>query len=285
MATLSLQPHYSTLRFRIFHLSSFNLKAVPRFSRQIYGKRVRVSTSISRGNAKIRGRFGGLSVSCFSKMDAEIEKVSSEEQEEEEEERPPFDINLAVILAGFAFEAYTTPPENIGRREIDAADCKTVYLSGSFVREIYDGQLFIKLKKGFDFPAMDPWGTSDPYVVMQLDGQVVKSKTKWGTKEPTWNEDLTFNIKLPPSKYIQETCMKCWWSWKEWEVEAGCSLRYTSLALLLQCIYVYIGEYFPVSKRMVQCPFELGSYHARITYIEVLKNVRLCIYWRIFPFL
>ncbi|KAH1096254.1 hypothetical protein J1N35_013175 [Gossypium stocksii] len=203
MATLSLQPHYSPLRFRRFHLSSFNLKAVPRFSRQIFGKRVRVSTSISRGNAKIRGSFGGLSVSCFSKMDAEIEKVSSEEKQEEEEERPPFDINLAVILAGFAFEAYTTPPENIGRREIDAADCKTVYLSGSFVREIYDGQLFIKLKKGFDFPAMDPWGTSDPYVVMQLDGQVVKSKTKWGTKEPTWNEDLTFNIKLPPSKYIQ----------------------------------------------------------------------------------
>ncbi|TYJ45097.1 hypothetical protein E1A91_A02G032000v1 [Gossypium mustelinum] len=203
MATLSLQPHYSPLRFRRFHLSSFNLKAVPRFSRQIYGKGIRVSTSISRGNAKIRGRFGGLSVSCFSKMDAEIEKVSSEQKEEEEEERPPFDINLAVILAGFAFEAYTTPPENIGRREIDAADCKTVYLSGSFVREIYDGQLFIKLKKGFDFPAMDPWGTSDPYVVMELDGQVVKSKTKWGTKEPTWNEDLTFNIKLPPSKYIQ----------------------------------------------------------------------------------
>ena len=27
----------------------------------------------------------------------------------EEVERPPFDINLAVILAGFAFEAYTTP--------------------------------------------------------------------------------------------------------------------------------------------------------------------------------
>ncbi|XWS44588.1 hypothetical protein CRYUN_Cryun15aG0059900 [Craigia yunnanensis] len=38
---------------------------------------------------------------------------------------------------------------------------------------------------------------------MQLDGQVVKSKTKCGTKKPTWNEDLTFNIKLPPSKYIQ----------------------------------------------------------------------------------
>jgi len=27
----------------------------------------------------------------------------------------------------------------------------------SFVREIYDGQLFIKLKRGFEFPALDPW--------------------------------------------------------------------------------------------------------------------------------
>lgn len=34
---------------------------------------------------------------------------TTEEEEEEEERRPSFDINLAVILAGFAFEAYTTP--------------------------------------------------------------------------------------------------------------------------------------------------------------------------------
>ncbi|KAK9180103.1 hypothetical protein WN943_029310 [Citrus x changshan-huyou] len=26
-----------------------------------------------------------------------------------------------------------------------------------FVREVYNGQLFIKLKKGFNLPAMDPW--------------------------------------------------------------------------------------------------------------------------------
>jgi hypothetical protein len=31
------------------------------------------------------------------------------------------------------------------------------YTRRSFVREIYDGQLFIKLKKGLDLPAMDPW--------------------------------------------------------------------------------------------------------------------------------
>ncbi|WRX21812.1 hypothetical protein QQP08_014299 [Theobroma cacao] len=126
MATLSLQPHYSPLQFRRFRLSNFHLKVVPRFSRQFYGKKVRF-LSTSRGNVIVRGRDGVLSISCFSKTNAEIEKVSSEEKKDEE--RPPLDINLAVILAGFAFEAYTSPPENIGRREIDAADCKTVYLS------------------------------------------------------------------------------------------------------------------------------------------------------------
>ncbi|KAH9681503.1 C2 domain-containing protein [Citrus sinensis] len=105
------------------------------------------------------------SVCCFCKTkDAEIDKVEDKEQDE----RPPFDINLAVILAGFAFEAYITPSESVGRKEVDAAGCKIV----SFVREIYDGQLFIKLKKGFNLPAMDPWGTSDPYVIMELDGQI-----------------------------------------------------------------------------------------------------------------
>ncbi|XP_061986777.1 uncharacterized protein LOC133705534 isoform X3 [Populus nigra] len=57
------------------------------------------------------------------------------------------------------------------------------------LREIYDGQLFIKLKKGFDFPALDPW--------------VLKSKVKWGKKEPTWDKDFTINVKLPLTKNLQ----------------------------------------------------------------------------------
>nr|GEW90580.1 C2 calcium-dependent membrane targeting [Tanacetum cinerariifolium] len=93
--------------------------------------------------------------------------------------------------------------ENVGKSQVDAAGCQTVILSESFLREIYDGQLFVKVNKGYDFPAMDPWGTSDPYVVLQLDSQVVKSKTKWGTKEPTWNEELTLYIKLPPTNSLQ----------------------------------------------------------------------------------
>ncbi|XP_042403408.1 uncharacterized protein LOC121992867 isoform X1 [Zingiber officinale] len=120
-----------------------------------------------------------------------------------EEERPSFDLNLAVILAGFAFESYRNPPDDVGWREVDATDCQTVFLSEKFVREIYDGQLQVKLKKGVNFPAMDPWGTSDPYVVLQLDGQVVKSKVKWASKDPIWNENLTLNLKKVSGKTLQ----------------------------------------------------------------------------------
>ncbi|KAM3356788.1 hypothetical protein P3S68_023502 [Capsicum galapagoense] len=150
-------------------------------------------------------KFGAKdSFFCCCKASGEILPLSSAQKEEiESEERPPFDINLAVILAGFAFEAYTSPPDKVGRQEVDGANCKTIFLSEPFVREIYDGQLFIKLKKGLNLPAMDLWGTSDPYVVLQLDSQVVKSKVKWGTKEPTWNEEFALNIKQPPLYDLQ----------------------------------------------------------------------------------
>ncbi|KAI9078782.1 hypothetical protein K1719_039240 [Acacia pycnantha] len=170
----------------------------PQFSRLFpayFPRNVRLFSSS--GYAKARNE--AYRICCSSKVGSEIERSSIQN----DDERPPFDINLAVVLAGFAFEAYTTPPENMGRREVDAADCKTIYLSEQFVSEIYDGQLSVKLKKGFDFPAMDPWGTSDPYVVMQLDSQTAKSKIKWGTKEPTWNEEFAFHMKQPPTKPLQ----------------------------------------------------------------------------------
>ncbi|KAK2652671.1 hypothetical protein Ddye_012527 [Dipteronia dyeriana] len=89
------------------------------------------------------------------RRDVEIEKVETEEQNE----WPPFDINLPVILVGFAFEAYPCKllyfqtllsfwflycyyfcvfiekwnpnlyQENVGRYEVDAVGCKTVFLS------------------------------------------------------------------------------------------------------------------------------------------------------------
>lgn len=86
---------------------------------------------------------------------------------------------------------------------MDAAQCQTVILSNSFLREMYDGQLFIKLRNGVGLPAMDPWGTSDPYVIFQLDGQVSKSNVKWATNEPTWNEEFALNINSATKKNLQ----------------------------------------------------------------------------------
>ncbi|XP_020586407.1 uncharacterized protein LOC110028767 isoform X2 [Phalaenopsis equestris] len=110
--------------------------------------------------------------------------------------RPSFDLNLAVVLAGFAFEAYTSPPAWGGVRWMQLSAKR------SFLREVYDGQLYIKLREGVDLPVMDLWGTSDPYVIFHLDGQVAKSNAKWGTTHPTWNEDFTLNIKLATTKEL-----------------------------------------------------------------------------------
>ncbi|KAL3329197.1 hypothetical protein AABB24_036344, partial [Solanum stoloniferum] len=195
MATLQTHLHFPISSSpRLFHFKNPNSVS---FSKKLFfSRKLNGLFSYSKFGAKD-------SYFCCCQASGEILPLSSAQKEEETNARPLFDINLAVILAGFAFEAYTSPPDNVGKLEVDAANCKTIFLSESFVREIYDGQLFVKLKKGLNLPAMDPWGTSDPYVVLQLDSQVVKSKVKWGTKEPTWNEEFALNIKQPPLYDLQ----------------------------------------------------------------------------------
>ncbi|KAG6757277.1 hypothetical protein POTOM_037584 [Populus tomentosa] len=245
MATSLHLNHTFYHRFTPTSHMSRNLNFYRRFSSSFSWKARVLTLKKKHYRGTGHGVFSSSIIKANNTNNTEIDEVSVQEEKENEMERPPFDINLA---------------ENVGKREVDAADCKTVYLSESFVREIYDGQLFIKLKKGFDLPAMDPWGTSDPYVVMELDGQVVKSKVKWGytfpigegtqrnvvpggtvfaimahwtfnymmqdilsqsyygfcascnlaeaakyykKKKPTWNEDFTVNIKLPPTKNLQ----------------------------------------------------------------------------------
>ncbi|KAL0376860.1 UNVERIFIED_CONTAM: Lipase, partial [Sesamum calycinum] len=171
MATLQSHPHFLPLNspklihFKNPHSCSFSKKLL--LSKKLF--------SAKKFHGVLRPRFTRYcKASASSSSSAEIEKSVSTESGNQ---RPPFDINLAVILAGFAFEAYTTPPEKVGQREMDAAKCQTVFLS--------------------------EYGTSDPYVIMQLDCQVVKSKVKWGTKEPTWNEEFALNIKQPPMHNLQ----------------------------------------------------------------------------------
>jgi len=56
------------------------------------------------------GFFSSSIIKANNTNNTEIDEVSVQEEKENEMERPPFDINLAVVLAGFAFEAYTSLP-------------------------------------------------------------------------------------------------------------------------------------------------------------------------------
>lgn len=105
----SLQAHYrlqfhrpfSSLPHRLYYLRNRNLSQ--RCSASVFGK-ARVFTC-GESFKSSRGACSN-SICCPCKAGTEIGNASVEE----DSERPPFDINLAVILAGFAFEAYTSPP-------------------------------------------------------------------------------------------------------------------------------------------------------------------------------
>lgn len=116
--------HMASLQFR-YILSPPSPKLLPlphsitrpRFSRPFpphFPGKLRLNFSLAglSGSMRRRGRRREqfFSICCSSKTGSQIERVSSIEGGDNDDERPPFDINLAVILAGFAFEAYTTPP-------------------------------------------------------------------------------------------------------------------------------------------------------------------------------
>lgn len=111
----SLQTHHYRLQLHRRCVSSLTAPKLrnlrfpnlsPRFPASLPGK---VSVFTHRGNG--RGKDGIYSFCCVCRAGAEIEKVDGEEGSE----RPPFDINLAVVLAGFAFEAYSSPPVSVSQ--------------------------------------------------------------------------------------------------------------------------------------------------------------------------
>eukprot|EP00850_Spirogloea_muscicola_P010269 SM000060S19601 [mRNA] locus=s60:50121:56863:- [translate_table: standard] len=133
----------------------------------------------------------------------------------EDSTRQPFDVNLAVVLAGFAFDAYNTPKAANGVAEMDELGSRVDYLSmyvqrhanpaqrREFAQEIFSGQLLVKLKRAFSFPGLDSWGTSDPYVRLCLGNGVLRSRTIWLTRNPVWNEDLRLLVTDPVIQTLQ----------------------------------------------------------------------------------
>jgi hypothetical protein len=53
----------------------------------------------------------------------------------------PFDVETAVLCAGFAFEAYNEPSPNDARWERGADGCDVAFMSEAFARQCYAGRL------------------------------------------------------------------------------------------------------------------------------------------------
>ena len=108
-----------------------------------------------------------------------------------------FDLDTAILLAGFAFEAYASPEG--GTRDEDVRGGATAYV-GDFARDVFAGVLEVRVRSARDLPRADALGASDPYVVLSVGGgddgygygrpkSSARTSTKKNTLNPRWGDD------------------------------------------------------------------------------------------------
>jgi len=105
-----------------------------------------------------------------------------------------YSLERAVLLAGFAFEAYRDPVG--GTRDVDAAGGATAYLS-AFVAECYAGVLEVELQDARELAAGDITGQSDPYCVVSVGDSAWTSGVRRFTRSPTWRETGRLFVRDP----------------------------------------------------------------------------------------
>ena len=108
-----------------------------------------------------------------------------------------FDLDTAILLAGFAFEAYASPEG--GTRDEDTRGGATAYV-GDFARDVFAGVLEVRVRSARGLPRADALGASDPYVVLSVGGgddgygpgrpkSSARTSTKKNTLNPKWGDD------------------------------------------------------------------------------------------------
>ena len=108
-----------------------------------------------------------------------------------------FDLDTAILLAGFAFEAYASPEG--GTRDEDTRGGATAYV-GDFARDVFAGVLEVRVRSARGLPRADALGASDPYVVLSVGGgddgygygrpkSSARTSTKKNTLNPRWGDD------------------------------------------------------------------------------------------------
>jgi len=144
------------------------------------------------------------SANCGRTVAAQSARSERLAAEASSEVPPHFDLNLAVLLAGFAFEAYNVPTGGV--RDSDTKGTSTAYMS-KFVTESYAGILEVKLKSASGLRKADLLGKSDPYVVATVGDSGYKSKTKLVTLDPVWNETFRVYVRDPEEQVLKLNVM------------------------------------------------------------------------------
>jgi C2 domain len=125
-----------------------------------------------------------------------------------------FDLKLAVILAGYSFEAYNEP--SVGKVAYGLDGTHITFTSSEYIRRLFSGALVVNLRRGEVRGKQDELAERiisgedpDPYVVMSVleapstprtRSRIIdsaQSKYKGNTKKPQWDESFYMYVADP----------------------------------------------------------------------------------------
>lgn len=117
--------------------------------------------------------------------------------------RDQFDLPLAVVLAGCAFEAYLEPQGGEGFQQRTVGGPAITYTDKSFLTDIYSGVLEVTVKRASNLRPADPNGSSDPYAVVSVANCSFRTSTMGRTLDPEWDETYCVYIRDPTSDVLR----------------------------------------------------------------------------------
>lgn len=172
----------------------------------------------------------------LSTQSSEVQSIIKYKQDKESKD---FDLQLALLLAGFSFEAYNE--RIVGKRTLGLDNTVINFTSSSFIRSIFSAVLLLTLRRGQLQPSVAKeeqlaeriatGAEADPYITIHIqeDGSKIfdsplesKSKTqsiipaarvwdswtssvKMNSNQPEWNETALLYIRDPSQSFVAFT--------------------------------------------------------------------------------
>ena len=115
-----------------------------------------------------------------------------------------FDVQAAILCAGFAFEAYNEPSPTDARWERGADGCDVAFMSEAFARECYAGRVVVRLLEAEDLPppvaksgmaqALLTGADADAYVLFALNEESDNDKSLGTSGLPLFGGSNMFGL-------------------------------------------------------------------------------------------